>query len=185
MTDTATAQPDRFLPGLYALLDQRNRGRLAALRRGLGRPLATPGDAAREFYRLLPARVSHRDEMAYWTAATLFAAFPPGNGANVATGASVGAALRRLGEQQGGEDALARVERRALQLLAARLPALSTHLRGTAALLRGEGIVLDPAVLVRDLRRWDAPDRRVQQRWARDFWRVSEKTGETNPEEDK
>jgi CRISPR type I-E-associated protein CasB/Cse2 len=122
MTDAVTAQPDRFLPGLYALLDQRNRGRLAALRRGLGRPVATPGDAAREFYRLLPAEASNRAEMAYWTAATLFAAFPPRHGANVAAGLSVGAALRRLGEQQGGDDALARVERRVLQLLAARLP---------------------------------------------------------------
>ena len=67
---------DQFIAALHALLDQRNRGRLAALRRGLGRPVAAPGDAAREFYRLLPGGISHRDEPAYWAAATLFAAAP-------------------------------------------------------------------------------------------------------------
>jgi CRISPR type I-E-associated protein CasB/Cse2 len=185
MSDAARTAADQLLHGLYALLDEHNRGRLAALRRGLGRPVATPGDAAREFYRLLPAGASARDETAYWTATTLFATFPPRDGANVATGASVGKALRLLGDQHGGEDGLARVERRMLQLLAARSPALPTHLRAAAALLHAAGIVLDPASLVRDLRWWQAPDHRVQQRWARDFWRVSDKPHETSPKEEK
>jgi len=173
----------QFAAQLHALADPHNRGRVAALRRGLGRPVGTPGDAACEFYRLLPADVSRRDEPAYWTAATLFAAFPPREGARFAKGASVAAALRGFGEQRGGNDALARVERRLLLLLAARSSSLATHLRGAASLLHAEGIVLDPEVLVRHLRFWDAPDRRVQRRWARDFWRVSERPDATTPEE--
>src|SRR5579875_704125 len=120
MTEQSISVTGRFAAQLYALADPRNRARLAALRRGLGRPLATPGDAACEFYRLLAAEVRRRDELAYWTAATLFAAFPPREGTVVLKGASVAAALRRLGQQQGGDDALARLERRLLQLLAAR-----------------------------------------------------------------
>lgn len=183
MTEQTISAPGQFAARLHALADPRNRGRVAALRRGLGRPVGIPGDAACEFYRLLPADVSRHDELAYWTAATLFAAFPPREGTVIAKRRSVAAALRHLGEQQGGDDALARVERRLLQLLAARSASLATHLRGAASLLHAAGIVPDPEVLVRDLRLWGAPDQWVQRRWARDFWRVSQRHDATPLEE--
>jgi CRISPR system Cascade subunit CasB len=169
-----------FVRGLHTLLDEHNRGRLAALRRGLGQPVGTPGGAAREFYRLLPPGLSDREEPAYWTAATLFAAFPPRDGTTVA--ASVAGALRRLTAHNGGEDALP--ERRLLQLLASRPATLATHLRGAASLLAAGGIVLDPGRLVEDVRWWDAPDKDVQRRWAREFWRARETTDETAPEDE-
>lgn len=171
---------EAFGARLGALLDLRNRGRLAALRRGLGRPVGTPPDAAREFYRILPVGIDQRNEHAYWTAATLFAAYPPREDVRVAVGASVATALRRLADQDGaGEEAVQRVERRLLPLLNARRGVLDVHLRGIASLLHSEGIALDASQLARDLSWWDAPARPVQRRWARDFWRAPTATTET------
>jgi CRISPR type I-E-associated protein CasB/Cse2 len=72
----------------------------------------------------------------------------------------------------GGDEAEDRVERRLVQLLNARRNALDAHMRSIAALLHAAGIGIDPDRLARDLSHWDAPDRRVQSRWARDFWRA-------------
>jgi CRISPR type I-E-associated protein CasB/Cse2 len=171
-----------FTGGLYGLLIPSSRGRLAALRRGLGRPVATPADAAREFYRLLPQGVPEHDEHAYWTAATVFAAFPPRDGAAGGQGTSPATALRRLVDLRGGDAESQPAERRLLQLLDARRETVDVHLRSVASLLYAEGIALNPARLVQDLLRWDAPSRSVQRRWAREFWRapqISQETEET------
>lgn len=73
------------------------------------------------------------------------------------------------------------IEQRFLALLAAeKADELSYHLRQLASLMRTEGIAIDFAVLLADLKRWrsarwyvrDQSARRlpVQQRWARDFY---------------
>lgn len=110
----------------------------------------------------------------------MFAAYPPRTGAETAEGASLGQALRQLVQRTGGrEEVEHRVESRLLQVLNARRETLDTHLRGIASLLHSEGIALDPARLAHDLTFWNSPHRRVQRRWAREFWRAEPTRDET------
>lgn len=47
---------------------------------------------------------------------------------------------------------------------------LPRRLRQVVSLLKATDLGLDWELLLADLRRWEHPLRRVQRRWARDFW---------------
>jgi CRISPR system Cascade subunit CasB len=63
------------------------------------------------------------------------------------------------------------IERRFLDLLDADRDALPHRLRQMVALMASKSITPAWSELIRDLAAWDHPDRYVQQRWARSFYR--------------
>ncbi|MCZ7543321.1 MAG: type I-E CRISPR-associated protein Cse2/CasB [Anaerolineae bacterium] len=65
------------------------------------------------------------------------------------------------------------IERRFASLLAAHPDDLPFYLRQAVSYLRSKEIPINWHELMGDLRHWDHPERRVQQRWARAFWATS------------
>ena len=98
----------------------------------------------------------------YYLTATLFGAFPEHK-----KGRSMGTAFRPLRRKSESMDA------RFVALLNAHPDDLSDHLRHSVNLLKANEQPLDWYLLLEDLLQWDSPDRHIQLRWARDFYRVS------------
>lgn len=139
-----------------------DRGALAALRRGLGRP---PGAAA-EMYRYvvpwLPADAPAWREDAYYLIAALFGYHPAAGGHG-----NMGNHFARA-RQAGGDDTA--LERRFTALLAAHSDDLDFYLRQAVSFLKSKEIPLNWHQLLHDVLQWGHPDRYVQQQWARAFW---------------
>ncbi|MBX3069082.1 MAG: type I-E CRISPR-associated protein Cse2/CasB [Thermomicrobiales bacterium] len=182
-----------------------SRARLAALRRGLGKK---PGEAIEVLPVLVPMlgseRLSKRDEAVAHLVATLFGSYPhPFTPGDLPKGhQSFGESLRRLergSERTASEDASDQdddevapdaapqrqgrsgVERRLMALLDSSFEDLPPQLRGVVQMLEGNSIPVDWKQLAEDLRQWDHPDRHVQLRWARDFWREETGSGGAAP----
>jgi CRISPR system Cascade subunit CasB len=157
-----------FVAYLKELAAREDRGALAALRRGLGRP---PGTAA-EMYPYLVPRLPEgwgwRQEC-YYVIAALFALHPdrpwPGQG-------NLGDTFRAMAQQDAarpGEIPEA-VERRFVALLKCRRDDLFDHLRHAVGLARSKEAGVHWEQLMQDIRNWDREDRRVQRHWAQSFW---------------
>lgn len=147
----------RYLEGL-----REDRGALAALRHGLGRP---PGEA-REMYpyvvRWLPAEAPARREAAYYLTAALFAYHPdPGGSGNL------GQAFRRTLDPS--EDNTA-IERRFTALLTAHPNDLPFYLRQAISFLKSKETPVGWHQLFSDVMAWGHPAGYVQKQWARAFW---------------
>jgi CRISPR type I-E-associated protein CasB/Cse2 len=162
-----------FVKRLEALVAKENRGALAALRRGLGKP---PGAAA-EMYPILEPWLSKdsavwRDDP-YYTVAALFAFWHQGktSPARVASG-NFGASMRLQGFEDGQwkEERFKSVERRFVALLNCRRDDLHAHLRHAVGLLKSKEIPVDWAQLLADIRGWNWDSRSVQRAWAKAFW---------------
>jgi CRISPR system Cascade subunit CasB len=148
----------RFIGYLDGLTGQRARVELAAsLRQSPGRSLPALRWLAR-----WTARASTRDCMLYHLIAALHATHPAH-----APGTNLGGTLARVARQRGLTPSL---ERRFTALLKADLEDLAGHLRRVIGLARDSRLPLDWAQLLADLRRWDDPEQRVQQKWAETFW---------------
>ena len=158
--------------------DSGARATLAMLRRGLGKP---PGQATELFPIVIPLLPPDPDpwtEARWFALGALFALHPhdwPADGAaRRRSERNLGASLRvlrgRLAEGGGSPEAL---DRRVGALLAADADDLWTHLRhlvgrfGTVS----QPVRVDYRQLLRDSEQWGAPDRPVQLRWARAYWR--------------
>jgi CRISPR system Cascade subunit CasB len=72
------------------------------------------------------------------------------------------------------------VEKRFVSLLDAEADELVWRLRHLVQLVASDGIPVDWPGLLKDLLLWNSPDRWVQQRWARTFWRQEAPTEPTN-----
>jgi CRISPR system Cascade subunit CasB len=150
---------------------------LAALRRGVGRPL---DDAPSSWPYVMEAAggVRSREDAAHVTLG-LFAlhqqSHAPGsmNQPDWGFGRACRFLRQRRSTKGSSEDGVERRFRAALS--AESLTALAVHLRGLVTLLRGEDIPLDFARLFWDLSAWRNPQRRdkVALRWARDYFRVT------------
>jgi len=157
-----------FVDYLQGLVAQENRAALAALRRGLGK---RPGAAPEMFPYVvpwLPAEVSAWDEEAFYLVGAAFAAHQiawPAEG-TPAGPTNLGASFARLAKQMES----ASVERRFVAMLNCRREDLPAHLRHAVSLLRAREVPIDWARLLRDIRRWQRPDRGVQREWAAAFW---------------
>ena len=160
---------------------------LAALRRGVGRPLEESPDSW-PYVMEVAGGARWREEAAHVTLG-LFALHHqsqlPGamNQAGQGLGAACGRLKRHRGAGGGSEEG---VERRFHAALAAETPeALAVHLRGLVTLLRGVQIPLDYAGLYRDLIRWRYPDERnrVCLGWARQYFRTSEEASRDESKE--
>lgn len=163
---------------LQSLARQNDRGRLAALRRGL---LLEPNQFY-ELYRVVPPQflegVSKEEVQRRLMVAVLFATHPLSFAADGTEkrhrnlGESLRLlALKRAGGALGPGDELPEpLKRRLDALLAARSDELFYHLRQVIRLLKAEEIPVDWEQLLWDLRNWDRGDRRVQWQWSRSFY---------------
>ncbi|MCS6803444.1 MAG: type I-E CRISPR-associated protein Cse2/CasB, partial [Dehalococcoidia bacterium] len=74
------------------------------------------------------------------------------------------------------------VERRFIALLMTEREELGDQLRHALSLLKSAGYGIDWRKLLRDIEAWSHPERLVQRRWARHFWRSLERTDENTEE---
>lgn len=140
-----------------------DRAMLAELRRGLGR---TPEESPGMFQYVMPfvhEHTSRWEETNMYSIASLFALHP------------VSAAKGNIGEHLHsyvlavGDDAA--TTRRFVQLLRQDRPSLDIPLRQHISILRSKEIPVNWHQLMFDLNYWDHPNRFVQKRWARGYWR--------------
>jgi CRISPR system Cascade subunit CasB len=150
-----------FIIRLQSLADKQERGALAALRRGLGRPPGTAAEMYRYVEPFLPQVRSQGQEAAYYLVAALFALHPKSTGMG-----NFGAHMAQT-RSEGGEDAL---ERRFTALLSAHPDDLPDILRQSISFLKSKEISVNWNQLFWDLQNWDDEDRRVQKKWASAFW---------------
>lgn len=151
-----------FVNYLYSLGEKQARGALAALRRGLGQPPGTVAEMYRYVVPWLPKDVSRGEEAVYYLVASLYAIHPKST-----PHGNLGEHLARTRKQEGDEA----LERRFTALLSAHADDLPDYLRQAVSFLKSKEEPINWDQLFRDLRNWDAPDRRVQKDWARAFWK--------------
>ena len=171
---------ERFAAFLQGLAQSNDRGALAALRKGLGRP---PGEEPSMHRYVAPWTGSERSrwvEDTYYLVAALFAHHPvqwdkrsgPSN---------LGASFALLRNTRDGSPET--LERRFTSLLGVDAEDLHLHLRHAVSLLKSNDIPVDWGRLLTDLRWWGHEDRWVQRRWARAFWGGSQQPGEAEETE--
>jgi CRISPR system Cascade subunit CasB len=155
----------KFADFLKSLATNANRGALAALRRGL----SPEGAASVGMYRYVAGWLHEKDgpwdEQAFYLVAALFSRYPCSKSADH----NFGGSYRQLNLKKESES----LERRFVALLSSDSDSVGVHLRHAISLLASEDIAVDWAQLLRDLRWWGQSERRVQKRWAREFWRDS------------
>lgn len=172
---TMTTSP--LVAWLLELARREDRGRLAALRRGL---LLEPHQFY-ELYRVVPAPflegIGRAETERRLMIATLFASHPcsftPEQLAERPR--NLGESLRELARHQrtpgDAENELPEpLKRRMDAVLAAREEDLFDHLRHLIRLLKSKEIPVDWDQLLRDLRRWSLEERPVQWWWSRSFY---------------
>ncbi|MCZ7652234.1 MAG: type I-E CRISPR-associated protein Cse2/CasB [Thermoanaerobaculia bacterium] len=156
---------DRFVGRLETLRDREERGALAALRRSASEAAGWQPEALAVVYPWLPRTLGPREEDRFLLVASLFALHSLASGSG-----TLGLSFRRLAAATASES----VEKRFLGLLASEEEDLGAHLRHAVTLLAAHAIPVDWRQLLRDLRGWGYETRRVQRRWARDFWGANE-----------
>lgn len=137
-------------------LGRLGRADLARLRRNAGNALEDARDVLDLFYRILPRSVPPCDHDRYFLIATLYPLAGGGKGRNF------GATLRRV---RAATDSPS-VDRRFTALLDADERQLPFRLRQLVRLAKAHDADVDWLQLLRDLRRWSQPGRRVQREWA-------------------
>lgn len=157
---------DLFVTGLEELRDDpRGAGKLAALRRGLGKP---PGTAFETYPVVIPClkrlgAMSRYDEELYYLVASLFALHPQS-----ATEGNLGEHLANLFDPKDGPSTS--LERRFVALLASHPDDLYRTLEQAIKLLRSNNIPVCWHNLVWHLKYWDDSNHWIQKRWADGFW---------------
>ena len=137
---------------------QEDRGALADLRSGLSKK---PGEMAHVHKHVAPYLPEKSyDDCWYYLTATLFGTFPQHR-----KGCSLGAAFRPLRQKSDS------MESRFVALLNAHTDDLDDHLRHAVSLLQTNNQPFDWFRFFEDLLQWDHPDKHVQLRWARDFYK--------------
>ena len=161
-----------FVRHLQDLANKQDRGALAALRRGLGKPPGVVADMYRYVEPFMSQRRSTKQELAYYLIASLFAFHP-----NSTSTGNMGTHMAKARTESGSDS----LERRFMVLLAAHPNDLPNYLRQSISFLRSKGIPVNWNQLFWDLQDWDDENRLVQKKWARAFWSRSQT--EASPEE--
>jgi len=160
---------------LVKLEKNKDRGALAALRKGLGKP---PGSVPEMFEHVVPyveINASIAQEDAAFLVASLFASYPEGSGHG-----DMGVTFRTIRAATGSES----IEGRFIALLKCRREDLPDHLRHAVALARSKSATVDWSQLLFDIVNWDDWSGSIQRRWAKSFWELSIKMEpEKNSEE--
>ncbi len=142
--------------------DNPNRGALAALRRGLGRPFGEAADMYPIVVPFLPDKIYRKEERIFYLIGALFAWHP----SDMKKG-NLGDSLKMLAAERGESESL---ERRFIALLNCHTDDLPGHLRQNVGLLKSGDIPINWIQLFKDILKWDHPDKFVQKRWAKSFW---------------
>lgn len=150
-----------FVTYLKKLGQNENRGALAALRCGLGRP---PGSAP-EMHRYVMPFLSlgpwtWRNECHYVVAA-LFALHPES-----AAHGNMGDTLHAIHAATRSES----IEQRFVALLKCHRDDLFDHLRHAISLARGKSVPIHWEQLFKDICYWESENRRVHRNWSQGFW---------------
>lgn len=155
---------DSFVEHLKDLAERKDRGALAALRRGLGKP---PGTAPEMFRYVVPwtSQLAVAEEDRFFLVASLFALHPVS-----CDEGNMGDVFRSIRIAAGGADVAESLEKRFVALLNAHREDLPNHLRHAVALARSHDVPINWVRLIRDLDHWDHPDRFIQRDWARQYW---------------
>lgn len=162
------------------------RAALAQLRRGTGKtlgaaieplPHVVPFLRDRDHVEPWERKALEWERQAFFLVGSLFAQHPTAYEARE----NLGDALRHVGSHESAE-------KRFAALLNCRAERLGTHLRQAIRLAESKEIPINYRRLLFDLLEWDRPERPVQLRWARSYWRPSEATtgatiseGESHP----
>lgn len=166
---------------LIELAKKQDRGALAALRTGCGKP---PGTAPRMFPIVAPFLTSDEgpSTQAAFITAALFASHPE-HAETSSLGASLWRATKRDTNSTGkhGEQG---VEARFAAALDAAKEDLPRHLEGLVSLCESAGVAINWHRFYWDVRTLlgDEEDKQIKTRtrWAREFWRGPSETEETN-----
>jgi CRISPR system Cascade subunit CasB len=205
--NNAIFQERKFIDHLEWLVKEKDRGALAALRLGLGKPPGTAREMDRHVLPHLPPEsglplgVKVKQEDAYYLVGALFAFWHQGKGGLAANPPeNLGASLHVMVEkavatdasnrkyEDKWKDAEKRIEKRLTALLNCHQDDLPEHLRHDISLLKAEDIPVNWLQLLRDIQNWHRESRDVQRAWARRFWRVGPQQeptdGKTQPNND-
>lgn len=157
---TSDERTKKFVNHLRALArdDNPDRGALADLRSGLGKP---PGHAPRMHKHVVPylGEKQSRDDRWFYTVGALFAANPLHDGKE-----TIATCFRKIAVRS---DSIAA---RFTALLGSHSSDLHKHLSYAISLLKSNNLGLNYYKLLDDLIYWDHPERPVQNRWAREFY---------------
>jgi CRISPR system Cascade subunit CasB len=183
---TIVFQEHKFIGHLEKLVKEQDRGALAALRRGLGKPPGTVREMDTHVLPYLPPDTSEKQENAYYLVGALFAYWHQGKDTvDPNPPVNIGASLYDLVKQDVAADtsnqklgdkwknAEKRVEKRLIALLNCHQDDLPDHLRHTISLLKTKDIPVKWLQLLNHIQNWQRESRDVQRSWARQFWRFS------------
>jgi CRISPR system Cascade subunit CasB len=164
-----------FVGYLLGLAKREDRGALAALRRGLGKPPGTAPEMHPYVAPWLSPGMPPWEEDALYTLAALFGTHPH----HAAVG-NLGASFRRVSSKTESES----IEKRFIALLACHADDLPELLRQAISLAKSKEVPIDYNQLLHDIPLWGHPDRFVQREWARAFWSPSgkEQKAQADPE---
>ncbi|MBV6512999.1 MAG: CRISPR-associated protein Cse2 [Ignavibacteriaceae bacterium] len=147
----------RFCSYLRTLSE--DKAAMSALKRGAAHQ---PGEYPPQFRYIVPFIPEKSSELPYFLTATLFGIHPQD-----ASSGSFGTAFKRIYLDTGSDS----IELRFNALLQAREEDLPYHLRNAVSLLASRDISVNYTELFDAIRNWSHPDKFVQKRWAKDFWR--------------
>ncbi len=174
----------KFVEYLRGFAKTENRGALAVLRRGISLDRSAAVGICRYVAGWIREEDGRWDEQRFYLVAALFGRYP----CTALTAHNFGGSYRQFCIKR--ESVSESLERRFTALLACDTESVGVHLRHAISLFAAEEIAVNWAELLSDLRWWGDPDRRVQRRWAREFWNrapvEAAEPGETQgqPEED-
>ena len=152
---------------------QENKQALAALRKGLGKPIGAATEMYAYVVPYIPDEASIHVESIYYLVATLFALHP----SSVSEG--------NFGDHYAqvlamNPDARVALERRFTCLLSAHSDDLPFYLRQSISFLKSKEVSINWNQLFQDLLKWNSPYKTVQRRWANKFWKETLEEKNTN-----
>jgi len=152
-----------------------DRGAMANLRRGLGKPPGSVHHMDRYVLKFLSGEAEENDYQPYYLIAALFAFWHQGKDkVTPSSPTDLGASLRSLVDKEavlGNRDEVEkRIEKRLVALLNCHRDDLPDHLRHIVSLLKSKDVPINWAQLLHDIKGWDWESRSVQRGWARAFW---------------
>jgi len=169
-----TSREQGFIAYLESLVNNKDRGAIANLRRGLGKSPGTVPQMDRYVLKFLPEDTELGQEEPYYLVASLFAFWHQGRDSPESTEGNLARSLRALVEQEqdsNKRDNLEKsTEKRLVALLNCHRDDLPEHLRQIVSLLQSKDAPVDWAQLLSDIKHWERDDRPVQKAWARGFW---------------
>jgi len=168
-----TVTEQGFIDYLEKLVNQNDRGAIANLRRGLGKPPGAVPQMDRYILKFLSEDTLEQEEP-YYLVASLFALWHQGRDKAETAEGNLGRSLRELVEREKDphkKDNLEKsIERRLVALLNSHRDDLPHHLRQILGLLRAKDVPVNWGRLLSDVKHWESDNRWVQKQWARGFW---------------